>query len=286
MHDKPLDILTLNETRLDDNISDKYIEISGYEIVRKDRNRIGGGVAIYYRDHLNVRNRDELVPEGVESVCVEVLKTKCTPLLISTIYRPPSSKVDIFEKIENLIQNLDNENKEIILAGDVNCDLLANVHSNHTNRLLTIANLFQLTQIIDEPTRVTEYTSTLVDWLMTNKPENISNTGVLHLGVSDHSLIYGCRKIAFSRNPSKLVESRCLKNYKSSAFKADLNECLFMSDWATNDPNALWNQFRNAFNYVADVHAPIKTRRVRSTYTPWLNKNIKTEMNYRDYLKK
>ena len=190
MYDKPLDILTLNETRLDDNISDKYIEISGYEIVRKDRNRIGGGVAIYYRNHLNVRNRDELVPEGVEAVCVEVLKTKCAPLLISTIYRPPSSKVDIFEKIENLIQNLDNENKEIILAGDVNCDLLANVHSNHTNRLLTIANLFQLTQIIDEQTRVTEYTSTLVDWLMTNKPENISNTGVLHLGVSDHSLIY------------------------------------------------------------------------------------------------
>ena len=204
MYDKPLDILTLNETRLDDNISDKYIEISGYEIVRKDRNRIGGGVAIYYRDHLNVRNRDELVPEGVEAVCVEVLKTKCAPLLISTIYRPPSSKVDIFEKIENLVQNLDNENKEIILAGDVNCDLLANVHSNHTNRLLTIANLFQLTQIIDEPTRVTEYTSTLVDWLMTNKPENISNTGVLHLGVSDHSLIYGCRKIAFSRKSIKI----------------------------------------------------------------------------------
>ena len=37
---------------------------------------------------------------------------------------------------------------------------------------------------------------------------------------------------------------------------------------------------------MADVHAPIKTRQVRSTYAPWLNKNIKTEMNYRDYLKK
>ena len=49
---------------------------------------------------------------------------------------------------------------------------------------------------------------------------------------------------------------------------------VYESDWATNDPNALWNQFRNAFNYVADVHAPIKTRRVCSTYTPWLNKNI------------
>ena len=91
MYDKPLDILALNETRLDDSISEKYIEISGYEIVRKHRNRVGGSVAIYYRDHLNVRNREELVPEGVDAVCVEVLKTKCAPLLISTIYRPPNS---------------------------------------------------------------------------------------------------------------------------------------------------------------------------------------------------
>ena len=173
MYDKPLDIPTLNEARLDNNISDKYIEISGYEIVRKDRNRVGSGVAIYYRDNLNVRNRDELVPEGVEAVHVEVLKMKCAPLLISTIYRPASSKVDIFEKIENLIQNLDDENKEIIFAGDVNCDLLANVHSNHTNRLLTIANLFQLTQIIDEPTRVTAEDDRNTHWEHTLKVHRI-----------------------------------------------------------------------------------------------------------------
>ena len=231
----------MNETRLNESIDDRNIEISGYNIVRKDRNRQGGGVAIYYRDHLNVRNRDELVPGVVEAVCVEVSKTKCAPLLISTIYRPPSSNEDTIEKIEKLIQNLDNENKEIILTGDVNCDLLVGVHSNYTNRLLATANLFQLTQMIIEPTRVTEYTRTLIDWFMANKPENINNSGVLHLGVSDHSLIYGCRKIAFSKNPPKLVDSRCLKNYKSSAFKADLSEYLLMDDWDSNDPNALWN---------------------------------------------
>ena len=47
----------------------------------------------------------------------------------STFYRPPSCKVDIFEKIENLIQNLDDESKEIILAGDVNCDLLTQMRA-------------------------------------------------------------------------------------------------------------------------------------------------------------
>ena len=47
MHDKPFDILTLNETRLDDSIPNSEIKISGYDIVRRDRNRNSGGVAMY-----------------------------------------------------------------------------------------------------------------------------------------------------------------------------------------------------------------------------------------------
>ncbi len=35
MHDKPFDILTLNETRLDDSIPNSEIKISGYDIVRR-----------------------------------------------------------------------------------------------------------------------------------------------------------------------------------------------------------------------------------------------------------
>ena len=47
MQDKPFDILTLNETRLDNCISDSEVKIPGYDIVRRDRNRNGGGVCNY-----------------------------------------------------------------------------------------------------------------------------------------------------------------------------------------------------------------------------------------------
>ena len=40
------------------------------------------------------------------------------------------------------------------------------------------------------------------------------------------------------------------------------------------------------FNSVSDVHAPIKTRKVRSTYAPWLTTDMRHEMNQQDYLKK
>jgi hypothetical protein len=39
-----LDILAINETRLDSTIADKDISIIGYNVVRKDRNRHGGEV--------------------------------------------------------------------------------------------------------------------------------------------------------------------------------------------------------------------------------------------------
>ena len=47
---KPLDILTINETRLDEAISNAEVNIQGYNLWRKDRCRYGGGVTIYTRD--------------------------------------------------------------------------------------------------------------------------------------------------------------------------------------------------------------------------------------------
>ena len=49
LRDKKIDILALNETRLDSSISDDLVSIDGYDLIRADRNRNGGGVCIYAR---------------------------------------------------------------------------------------------------------------------------------------------------------------------------------------------------------------------------------------------
>ena len=43
----PLEVLAINESKLDDTISDTEVYIPGYIIIRKDRSRSGGGVALY-----------------------------------------------------------------------------------------------------------------------------------------------------------------------------------------------------------------------------------------------
>lgn len=42
-----LHVLPITETHLDQTIANRQIELKGYNIIRKDRNRCGGGVAFY-----------------------------------------------------------------------------------------------------------------------------------------------------------------------------------------------------------------------------------------------
>ena len=159
-----------------------------------------------------------------------------------------------------LFQNLDNEQKGLIIVGD----LLQRNLSNHTKRFSDTVNLFQLTQLIDHPTRITDKTTSLLDVAIVNSPERISHSGVLHVGISDHSLIYICRKISIRFNNPKYVESRNFKNYVQRDFNYDLHHALLMLNWETKyDPNMLWNYFRTTLNYVADIHVPIQSRKVR-----------------------
>ena len=84
MQHQYLDILVLNETRLDETISNSEISIDKYTLVRNDRTRHGGGVAMYIRNSINFNLRNDLHDEALEFLCVEISKPKVKPFLIST----------------------------------------------------------------------------------------------------------------------------------------------------------------------------------------------------------
>lgn len=87
---------------------------------------------------------------------------------------------------------MDNDRKEVIIVGDLNCDLIS--VSNYTKRLNDLITVFQMTQLIKEPTCITNTSATLIDVPLASKPKNICRSGVLHIGISDHSLFMFARK--------------------------------------------------------------------------------------------
>ena len=112
--------------------------------------------------------------------------------------------------------------------GDLNCNLLSEVVSNNSSHLLNSIDIYGLTQLITEPTLVTQYSSTLINLCLTNSPDKISKSGVINIGISDHSAVYLKRKVAHLRsNMHKTVEVRQLKNFNEAEFLRDLG----MIDW-------------------------------------------------------
>ena len=163
MRDEPFDILTLNETRLDNSILDCEVQIPGYDIIRSDRNRNGGGVAMYIRTVIPYIIRKDLSQDTLELLSIEVKKPKSKPLLISTWYRPPSAKIELFEKFENFLKLIDNEDKDIIITGDLTCNLIEHAQNHATSKLIDIIDIFQLQQHIQTPARTTYNSSSLHD---------------------------------------------------------------------------------------------------------------------------
>ncbi len=74
MVDKPIHILAINETKLDDSILDQQISISGYNMIRKYRNRKGGGVLMYIHESIIFSERHDLCPNSMEIICAEIKK--------------------------------------------------------------------------------------------------------------------------------------------------------------------------------------------------------------------
>ena len=103
---------------------------------------------------------------------------------------------------------VDSEQKDFYLLGDLNY----NMHngSNHNSSTLTnILDMYVLSQLISEPTRITPTSSTLIDLCITSSPEKISKAGVVHLGISDHSLVFMTLKICYERTGShRTIETR------------------------------------------------------------------------------
>ena len=138
------DILALNETRLDKYYTD--VCIPGYDIVRHDCNRSGGGVCIYVRKSISFVERADLVPENLEAVCMEITKPNSRPFIVSSIYKPPRAPVQIFDSIGRMIGQIDDEDKETYVLGDLNCNLLDQTNlDNDAKDLLRILEIYQLT---------------------------------------------------------------------------------------------------------------------------------------------
>ena len=78
---------------------------------------------MYISETIPFSERNDLIPNPLEMICIEITKPYSKSLLISAWYRPPNSEGHLFDEYETFLRKSDLENKEVIIMGDLNCDI-------------------------------------------------------------------------------------------------------------------------------------------------------------------
>ena len=158
-------------------------------------------------------------------------------------------------------------------------------HGAQCKELLNASKDAFLTQMVTEPTRITESSSNSLDLFFTNNDTLVNQVRVIP-GISDHEAVF----IESSLRPMKKASSprRVFKYHKADydSFNKDFQRFSeeFMEQVMTMDIEVMWKKFKTTIQTLMEKHIPHKTIRGDKKPKPWINRSIRALHRKRDKL--
>ena len=238
------------------------------------------GVAIYVHESLafellELNIQKDSIPDlnytGVN--CTARNKEKFT---VVCLYNSPSvNKHDFLDQFELLLESL-SQIKNYYLIGDINIDLLE--CNPVADRYLKLLEIHGCAQGIEEPTRVTLDSESLIDHIIHNDYQRPLEFGVIKTYITDHFAIY------VDLNISKSKSIRSQHFIKDRPFLRDgnatylylnyLKHCLELVDLG-QDINASTESFANAISEAVNAFTVEKQSEHQDAVRPWFTKEVK-----------
>ena len=290
-------IICLTETWLDDSTSHTAGIPDGYKLLRCDRSHVfkqkygktnGGGTAILYSDEIKVRKLN-INTEDQETQWIEVKANQIFTL--GLIYRAEYTDLLVEKEdgipLEKQLCEASIRSKRIIVTGDFNCDVSAEVKDAATNRLEEMFERFSMKQHITKPTRISQKnTATTIDHIWADAAAcSIKETGTIEeIGKSDHTGLYLKLNLTTEKPEPESIRYRNYRNYDAEAFNNDLKKELLNSDIESlidNDElDKAMDSFTKTFKETAQKHAPMieKTRKSKNENVPWFDKLLEMKI--------
>ncbi|XP_077987452.1 uncharacterized protein LOC144442054 [Glandiceps talaboti] len=273
--------IALTETWLHPKSNCCLYNLPSYDLITCNRELSqGGGVALYFHTSLSVTRINTSKISHCESVFVEAIMND-KKIIISVIYRKPNTPFNEFiVSLEACLDQMFAKGNDCIILGDMNIDTSSDVPSIiHYNTLL---NTYNLTQIIDTPTRVTDTSNTVIDHLITNITDYFIESGVIETDITDHFPIFGVVKnIHHVFKPDTKTQTYDFRHYDKDTFLADLSDVSWQSVYDCHDASEAYTTFYNLFHNVIKRHLRLKkgTKSPKSIKRPWITKGILKSIN-------
>lgn len=300
LYSRKIDILILAETKVDETYPDSHFMVQGYQLLRRDKSIHSGGLMIYIKDNISVIRQQHLESSTIQNIAFTIPRmfhhdkqnhnALSKGVIIHGIYRPPSQHRNVwYNEIFNIINSSLNGAEDIIILGDLNCDLMHPDHGDKDGRyLLDLCDVFNLSCLVDKPTR--PISNSLLDVILTNDKEIIQKTCILDTDISDHSMIYCLLKFPKTSVSSKIINYRSFKHYDKERFQKDVSMIpSHVADIFDDTDDQMWF-LHKLFTETIDEHAPMKSMRVRGKISPYMTpewrraKQVKKKL-YKDYKK-
>lgn len=150
---------------------------------------------------------------------------------------------------------------------------------------LSLLKIFNLKQIITNPTRVTNSSSTLIDHIIVSRDDKISLSGVIASGLSDHYMTFCTRKgkrKGTNKQESNTIKIRTTKNYDKSIFVDKLMSLDWSELYLCRNVNIAWEIFKKLFMSVLNEIAPMKEIKMKCKTEPWITLEILELIRERD----
>ena len=145
LHKTPIDILCIDETKLDETFPDAQFIIENYQFLpfRRDTNQKGLGKWL-------AKGLEDFETKSIETICIELLIPKRKWYIMFT-YRPPKyDKKVFFQELSKTISQAINKYDNISVTGDLNSDVSRSKGLNGSH-FCELIDTFSLTNLIKTP---------------------------------------------------------------------------------------------------------------------------------------
>ena len=152
-----------------------------------------------------------------------------------------------------------------------------------TNPIHHIETAYDMHQLIDQPTRVDDKTSSVLDVILTSHPVLHRKCAVLKYSLSDHYLIF--THMEFGNNTPSVadhytVKFRDMKKFDIESFSDDLISSDILNGSQDND-DISWERWKLAYTDICDKHVPMKSLKRPN---PWITHDIIKPVYERDHV--
>ena len=167
----------------------------------------------------------------------------------------------------------------VVAMGDLNLDRMR--PDKPEGKLLLDLEVEQCFEcLITKPTRTgksrTKTTNTLVEVLLSNRPELFQCAGNYYPCLSDHALIYGILKYKGNPNRSKVITFRSYKNFDPEDYKQLLSSAPWHVGQLFDEIDDQVHVWYLLMKDILDVMAQVKRMRVRDKVVPYMTSDWKS----------